>query len=153
MWQSNKRDGGAVQQLCTSQHVLPQYRVGQDEGWDPYSQVSFPVTHRWAGVWLKSWQLWGSSEFVTDWVSNICSLKASVTSPATSVPYETCGGGSAAPLSLSLLMRVSFLLSPGTLKSFLQLFFRFTCPMLCLGARITQWEDSRWLSVGVHQAC
>lgn len=38
--------------------------------------------------------------------------------------YPTCcGGGSAAPLSSPLLMRVSFLLSPGTLKSFPLLFF------------------------------
>ena len=126
MWQSNKRDGGAGQQLRTSQRVLPKYRVGQGEGWDPQRRVSFPVTHRWAGVQLKSRQLWGSLEFVTDLVSNVCSLKASVTSPTTSAPCETCGGGSAAPFSSPFLMRVSFLLSPGTLKSFLLLFLTHT---------------------------
>lgn len=139
----------ALPSMCSSGTAWAKMRTGIPRvGW------AFQVTHRWAGVRLKNWQLWGSSEFVADLVSNVCSLKASVTNPAASVPYETCGGGSPAPLLSPFLMRVSFLLRPGTLKSFrLLFFFTCTCLTLCLGTHITQWEDSRWLSVGVHQAC
>lgn len=118
--------------MCASRHVLP-----QDEGWDPSSRESSPVTHRCAGVQLKSRQLRGSSELVTDLVSNVYSPKASVNNPVT-VPYETSGrGGSAAPLSSPFLMRVSSLLSPGTLESFPLLFLRCTCLTVCLGTHIT----------------
>lgn len=98
---------------------------------------------------LKSWQLWESSEFITDLLSKACSLKPSVPDPAASVPCGTCGGGNSVLLPSPFPMRVSFLLSPGILKLFLLLIFMFICLALCLGTHRTQWEDSRWLQCDV----
>lgn len=89
---------------------------------------------------MKSWQLWESSDFITDLVSKVCPLK-----PAASVPHGTCEGGNAAPLPSLFPVRVSFLLSPRILKLFLLLIFMFICLTLSLGTHRTQWEDSRWL--------
>lgn len=82
---------------------------------------------------------------VTGLVNKVCSLKPSVTDPAASVPYGTCGGGNAVPLPSPFPVRVSILLSSGILKLFLLLIFIFICLTLCLETHRTQWEDSRLL--------
>lgn len=77
--------------------------------------------------------LWTPSEFVTNLVGSICSLKASVTNPEGSTPHKSCKKRSAAPLSSLFLVKVFFLLSLGSLKSFPMIFLGL---MLCCGAHV-----------------
>lgn len=138
-----KRDGGELQQHCTPR-CASQVPYGPEWGLGSLGSGEFSSATEQDRSSLKNWQLWESSEFITDLVSKVCSLKPSVTDPAASEPYGTCGGGNAVPLPPPFPMKVSFLLSPGILKLFL-LLFMFTCPTLCIGTHRTQWEDTRWL--------